>query len=160
MIKELVRLASHLDDNGYVKEADYLDEIITKMSQDMGAEEESDMIMEGLDDLLGPLDDELQGIEEGDDSVGEVPNLVDELRDEEILFDEGSELSALIGEDVDEETLDDMDLSALSKGISNDPAGMAEYVLNNLDEDVDMSDLMQFAQALQSMPAAAEDDLG
>ena len=158
MIKELVKLASHLDGNGYAKEADYLDEIITKMSQDMG-EEDAGMMLEGLEDLLGPLDDELQGIEEGDDSVGEVPNLFDELKDEEILFDEGSELSALIGEDIDDETLDDMDLSALSKGISNDPAGMAEYVLNNLDEDVDMSNLMQFAQALQSAPAAAEDSL-
>ncbi len=36
MIKELIRLATHLDNKGHRKEADYLDAIITKMAMDFG----------------------------------------------------------------------------------------------------------------------------
>ena len=36
MIKELIKLATHLDSKGLVKEADYLDGIIEKKSQDFG----------------------------------------------------------------------------------------------------------------------------
>jgi hypothetical protein len=35
MIKELIKLAIHLDDIGYYKEADYLDEIIKKAGSDL-----------------------------------------------------------------------------------------------------------------------------
>ena len=34
MIKQLVSLSSHLDRKGYIKEADYLDSIISKVAQD------------------------------------------------------------------------------------------------------------------------------
>ena len=37
MIKELIKLATHLDSKGHRKEADYLDAIITKMSMDFGS---------------------------------------------------------------------------------------------------------------------------
>ena len=39
MLKELINLANHLDNKGLKKEADFLDRVITKLSENMKAEE-------------------------------------------------------------------------------------------------------------------------
>jgi Fe-Mn family superoxide dismutase len=48
MLKELVKLANHLDKKGFAKEADYLDNIIKKMSQDNGSASESEKFSEAM----------------------------------------------------------------------------------------------------------------
>ena len=49
MIKELIKLSTHLDNKGYHKEADYLDAVIKKHAQDYAG------LNEVLDDFSGEL---------------------------------------------------------------------------------------------------------
>ncbi len=49
MIKELLRLADHLDSKGLIKEADYLDEIISKVAE---IDDKERAVLDGIESLL------------------------------------------------------------------------------------------------------------
>jgi hypothetical protein len=51
MIKELIKLATHLDERGLAKEADYLDSIIKKASSEFALELDRDDMIPFMDDV-------------------------------------------------------------------------------------------------------------
>ena len=70
MIKELIQLANHLDNKGFTKQADELDEIIKKISAEGGEDEYDRFIRPRLQEFLKMQDERRDGPQaEPSDSV-------------------------------------------------------------------------------------------
>ena len=155
MIKELVKLATHLDKKGYRREASYLDSVMNKLAQDTGYDA----------DILGPTDTDLSAIEMGNDMTGEAPHL------EESLDDSGEEfipsiLESILGGDIAIDILDNRDADALWRGIKLAPPAMADWFYDTMKAssgEKNMDALAMFARHLgekaSSESQSSDDDI-
>jgi hypothetical protein len=149
MIKGLVKLATHLDQKGYRKEAGYLDEVLNKLAEDD--------IFTGDTDWLDPSGLDLDAIVDGDTSAGEVAHEEVSLEDRvvsEIEYTdsdlEPSRLESILGGDLAIDILDTRDADALWRGIKMAPDAMAQWFFDTMNavDDSDMDSIATFARVL------------
>jgi len=151
MIRELVRLATHLDSKGYAKEASHLDSVIRKMA------EEGESWDDALDAIgIEPSDEELSLIDEGDLSVGDIFTPPEDVLISDLEYDGPDDitpmsLSALLGEEMPEHIYNADDAKAFGRGINKNPNATAEFFFDNYKAYADTPDpvsLAQFARTL------------
>jgi len=151
MIRELVRLATHLDSKGYAKEASHLDSVIRKMA------EEGESWDDALDVIgIEPSDEELSSIDEGDLSVGDIFTPQEDRLLSDLEYDgpddiTPSSLSALLGEEMPEHIYNADDTRAFGRGIEKSPDATAQFFFDNYNAYADApnaSSLAQFARTL------------
>ena len=150
MIKGLIKLATHLDQIGYQKEASYIDDVLNNLAED-------DIFTQDMD-WLDPLDEDLDLIDAGDLSAGEAEHQEVELEDRLVSETEyadsdlePSRLESILGGDLAVDVLDDRDSEALWKGIRLAPDAMSQWFFDimNAVDDSDMEALGTFARNLQ-----------
>tara|TARA_B100000131_G_scaffold321507_1_gene372392 strand:+ start:1334 stop:1717 length:384 start_codon:yes stop_codon:yes gene_type:complete len=118
MIKELIRLANHLDSKGLRKEADYLDSIVVKASsqaEGLGLEELGQGQFGDIRDThrLPQLHDEISGLSSSDEiGVSKKVEHAPGLRDPRGMPDDGIEGSILMMLEDGELTAEDLERMA------------------------------------------------